>query len=73
MNLQRIEDEALQLPRVERIKLVQCLVLSLESPSEQELSSDWLIEARRRAEELDSGAVEAVPGEEALKKAKVLI
>lgn len=73
MNLQRIEDEALHLPRVERIKLIQRLVLSLESPSEQGLSSDWLIEARRRAEELDSGAVEAVLGEDVLKKAKVLI
>lgn len=73
MNLQRIEDEALHLPRVERIKLIQRLVLSLESPSEQGLSSDWLIEARRRAEELDSGAVEAVPGEDVLKKAKVSI
>lgn len=73
MNLQRIDDEALHLPRVERIKLIQRLVLSLESPSEQGLSSDWLIEARRRAEELDSGAVEAVPGEDVLKKAKVLI
>ncbi|MGI6407924.1 MAG: addiction module protein [Gammaproteobacteria bacterium] len=73
MNLQRIEDEALHLPRVERIKLIQRLVLSLESPSEQGLSSDWLIEARRRAEELDSGAVEAVLGEDVLKKAKVSI
>ena len=73
MNLQRIEDEALHLPRVERIKLIQRLVLSLESPSEQGLSSDWLIEARRRAEELDRGAVEAVPGEDVLKKAKVSI
>ncbi len=73
MKRQRIDDEAHHLPRVERIKLIQRLVLSLESPSEQGLSSDWLIEARRRAEELDSGAVEAVPGEEALKKAKVLI
>jgi putative addiction module component (TIGR02574 family) len=73
MNLQRIEDEALHLPRVERIKLIQRLVLSLESPSEQGLSSDWLIETRRRAEELDSGAVEAVLGEDVLKKAKVSI
>lgn len=73
MNLQRIEDEALHLPRVERIKLIQRLVLSLESPSAQGLSSDWLIEARRRAEELDSGAVEAVLGEDVLKKAKVSI
>ncbi|GHB17537.1 addiction module protein [Salinicola rhizosphaerae] len=73
MNLQKIEDEALHLSREERTRLVQRLVLSLEAPSEEELRSDWLVEARRRAEELDSGAVQAVPGEEVMKKARALI
>jgi putative addiction module component (TIGR02574 family) len=73
MNLQKIENEALHLPREERAQLIQRLVLSLESPSEEELRSDWLLEARRRAEELDSGSVQAVPGEEVIRKAKALI
>ena len=73
MNLQRIEDEALDLPREERAQLIQRLVLSLESPSEEELRSDWLLEARRRAEELDSGSVQAVPGAEVMRKARALI
>ena len=73
MNLQKIENEALHLPREERAQLIQRLVLSLETPSEQELSSDWLLEARRRAEELDSGSVQAVPGNEVIRKAKALI
>ena len=34
---------------------------------------DWLLEARRRAEELDDGSVQAVPGDEVMKKARVLI
>ena len=55
MDLQKIEDEALHLPKKERAQLIQRLVLSLESSSEEELRSDWLLEARRRAEELDSG------------------
>jgi len=73
MNLQKIENEALHLSREERAQLIQRLVLSLESPSEEELRSDWLLEARRRAEELDRGSVQAVPGEEVIRKAKALI
>lgn len=73
MNLQRIENEALHLPKEERAQLIQRLVLSLESPSEEELRSDWLFEARRRAEELDNGSVEAVPGDVVMKKARALI
>lgn len=73
MNLQRIENEALHLPKEERAQLIQRLVLSLDSPSEEELKADWLLEARRRAEELDSGSVQPVPGEDVMKKARALI
>jgi putative addiction module component (TIGR02574 family) len=73
MNLQRIEDEAPHLPKEERAQLIQRLVLSLESPSEEELKSDWLLEARRRADELDSESVQAVPGDDVMRKARALI
>lgn len=73
MDLQKIEDEALHLPKKERAQLIQRLVLSLDAPSEEELRADWLLEARRRAEELDSGSVQAVPGDEVMKKARALI
>ncbi len=73
MNLQRIEDEALHLSKEERTRLIQRLVLSLESPAEDELRSDWLLEAQRRAEELDNGSVQAVSGDDVLRKARALI
>lgn len=73
MNLHEISDAALHLPIEERAQLIQRLVLSLESPSEQELSVDWLHEARRRAEEIDNGMVKLVSGEEVMKKARELI
>ena len=72
MNLQRIENEALHLPKKERVQLIQRLVLSLESPSAEELTSDWLVEAQRRAMELDNGSVQNVPGDEVLSKARTL-
>lgn len=73
MNLQKIENEALHLSKEERAKLVRRLVLSLESPSEEELRSDWSLEAQRRAEELDNGSVQAMSGEVVMKKARALI
>lgn len=72
MNFQQIEDEALHLSKEERAQLVQKLVLSLESPSEEELKADWLLEARRRAEELDNGSVQAISADEVMRKARAL-
>jgi len=72
MDLHKIEDQALHLPREERLQLLQRLVLSLEQPSEEELRADWLLEARRRADELDNGSVRTIPGEDVLKKARTL-
>ena len=73
MDLQRIEDEALNLPKEERAQLIQRLVLSLDAPSEEELRFAWLLEARRRAEELDNGSVQTVPGDDVMRKARALI
>ncbi|WP_409526506.1 addiction module protein [Nitrincola sp. MINF-07-Sa-05] len=72
MNLQSIEDEALHLPKEERAKLIQRLVLSLESPTEEELRSDWLLVAQSRAEELDNGSVQAVSGQNVMRRARAL-
>jgi hypothetical protein len=57
MNLQKIENEALHLPKGERASLIQKLVLSFDTPSPQELREDWLVEAQSRAKELDKGLV----------------
>lgn len=73
MDLQKIEEEALHLPKAERAQLIQRLVLSLESPSEDELRSDWLLEAKNRAKELDNGSVEAVSSQDVMRKARALI
>jgi len=73
MDLQKIEDEALHLPKEQRAQLIQRLVLSLESPSEQELRVDWLLEGRRRAEEIDNAEVQAVPSGEVMRKARALV
>lgn len=73
LNRQKIEDDALHLPKEERVQLIRRLVLSLESPSKKQLRGDWLLEARRRAQELDSGSLQVVPSEEVMSKARALL
>ncbi|WP_260295922.1 addiction module protein [Sedimenticola hydrogenitrophicus] len=73
MNLKQIEDEALHLSEAERAELAQKLLLSLDVPTQEELEEDWLIEACRRAKELDEGIVQPIPAEEVRKKAQALL
>lgn len=73
MNLKQIEAEALHLPEDERAELAQKLLISLDTPSEQEITADWLLEAQRRARELDAGTVQAIPAEEVRRKAQALL
>jgi putative addiction module component (TIGR02574 family) len=73
MNAKQIEVEALHLTLVERAALAQKLLLSLDSPTPDEVLGEWLVEARRRAQELDDGTVTAVPAEEVRRKARALL
>lgn len=72
-NAKRIEDEALHLSEEERAKLAQKLLLSLDAPTEAEVEEDWLIEARRRAHEIDEGLVKPISAEEVRRKARALL
>ena len=73
MNLREIQDEALHLPENERAELVQKLLLSLDTPSDDEMAENWLVEAQRRARDLDDGIVQPVPAEEVRRKARALL
>jgi putative addiction module component (TIGR02574 family) len=71
--LKQIETEALHLSETERAELAQKLLTSLDSPSEDEISEDWLIEASRRAKEIDNGLVKLVSSEEVSLKAQAIL
>jgi putative addiction module component (TIGR02574 family) len=73
MKLAKVEAEALALPSEERAALAQKLLLSLEEISEEEFDKVWGEEAARRAAEIDSGKVRAIPGEEVARKARALL
>ena len=73
MNAKQIQEEALGLPEDDRAALARKLLMSLDTPSEEEIEEAWLIEASRRAEELDQGIVQAIPSEEVMAKARALL
>jgi putative addiction module component (TIGR02574 family) len=73
MILKQIEVEALHLPENERAELAQKLLLSLDSPSEDEMSDDWLLEASHRAKDLDKGLVQPISAEDVRLKAQALL
>ncbi len=73
MNLKQIEGEALHLSEEERAELAQKLLISLDSPSENEISEAWLKEAQRRARELDEGIIQPISSDEVKRKARALL
>ncbi len=73
MKIKQIEDEALHLAEEDRAELAQKLLMSLDSPSDEEIAEDWLHEAQRRAKELDEGTVQPISSEEVRRKAQMLL
>lgn len=73
MSLKQIESEALHLSEDERAELAQKLLLSLDSPSEDEISENWLLEASLRAKDIDNGIVKPIPAEDVRLKAQALL
>ena len=65
---EQIINEALALPAAARALLADRLVESLDPAEDSVLGRLWADEAQKRLSELRSGAVKAVPGEEAIAK-----
>ncbi len=64
MTTEQIEYEILRLPASDRARLAERLIASLDEDTEVEAA--WRTEVRRRDEELESRAVQAIPLEDAL-------
>ena len=57
-------EEAMRLDPAERAALMRLLIDTLDAESDEGAEDAWRVEVERRIAELDSGAVDAVPGEE---------
>ena len=73
MNPSTLEQTVLGLPKSERAHLLHLLLDSLDTPSENEVQEAWLVEASRRAAEIDSGKVTLVSGEQLEKEVQALL
>ena len=65
MTTDQIEQELLKLPAADRARLAQRLIASLEE--DRDVEAAWKAEVRRRDADLQAGAVEGIPVEDALK------
>lgn len=66
LTLNQVADEAMQLPPASRALLAERMVESLDVGERDEIQRVWAAEAIRRRDDLRSGRVQPVPGEEVL-------
>ena len=58
--------EALSLPSASRVLLVEKLIESLEFDVDETIQTLWIAEAKQRRDEIRTGIIQPIPGEEAL-------
>lgn len=66
--IEELEAEALGLPTVQRARLVEKLIASLDI--EPDVENAWAEEVEKRHAEIESGAVSLLPGAETLARLK---
>jgi len=72
-SIEQLTEELLSLPRESRALLAEKLAESLELDIDPIIQAAWTTEAHRRRNELRSGAVQAIPGDEALAQVRLLL
>ena len=68
--LEALEAELLNLPSTDRSRLLDKLIASLDA--DRAVEEAWMQEARRRDDEIEPGAVQAIPGEVVLAKLRAI-
>jgi len=71
--LEQLAEQAMNLPSESRARLADLLVESLDSDQLGHIDRLWVEEAKRRRDEVRSGRVETIPGEEALRKVRDVV
>jgi hypothetical protein len=68
--LEQLVEQAMVLPNEARARLADLLVESLDAGDLGPIDKIWAAEAKRRRDEVRSGQVETIPGEDALRKVR---
>lgn len=72
-SIEQLTQELLALPSASRALLAEKLVESLEFDTDLEIQSAWVTEARKRRDQIRTGSVEPIPGEDALSQVRRLL
>ena len=70
MTVEQLTEEVLSLPSEARALLADRLVESLDPADDDHIHKLWAAEALRRRDEVRSGRVKTIPGDEALAKVR---
>jgi len=70
MTIDQLAEEALSLPSQARALLADRIVESLDSAELNHIDELWISEAKRRRDEVRSGRVKTIPGDEALARVR---
>ena len=68
--VEQLAEQAMSLPGESRARLADILVESLDTEALTEIDRLWLLEAKRRRDEVRSGKVKTIPGDEALRSVR---
>lgn len=68
--IERITQEALELPETLRVQLAKQLIDSLAGTANTEVADTWWEIAERRVAEIDSGKTTGIPAAEAMRLAR---
>ncbi len=71
--VEKLAKQAMNLPTESRARLADLLVESLDAADLGHIDRLWVAEAKRRRNEVRSGKVETVPGDEALQKVRDVV
>ena len=69
-SLVELEKQAMELPLQDRAKLIASLIASLDTADEGDVEKAWEQEVKERSAAYHAGKVKAVPGPEALARAR---
>jgi hypothetical protein len=73
LSIEQLTQEALSLPSASRSKLAEELVQSLEFDVDPAIQTTWLNIAQQRRDEIRSGSVQTIDGQDALDRVRQLL
>ncbi|MBW4645787.1 MAG: addiction module protein [Goleter apudmare HA4340-LM2] len=73
LSIEQLIQEALSLPSESRALLAEKLIESLELDTDPTIQIAWTNEAKKRRDDIRSGAVQSVPGDDALAQVRRLL